>query len=422
MFVKVKLKYFDGVWTSMYDIAVIGGGVSGATCAKKLAKKGHSVVVLEKRTEKSFKPCAGYINYAATELEPVDKNVIERRVDVGKLYTYTGVELKLNINKYPGTLVYPSEYHQYLRDSAEDSGAEIRYQTEVKKVEIKDKYVAILANDEWVKAKYCVGAFGMNGTLLKFFGKTLPPHIYLVQYEFQLPSRVIEERFGNSVEFYFDSKYASYGYCWVFPKRTGITVGTYALQINKEVLERLNNFVFKHPNMKERIKGAQPKKFEKRYIFAGIVPTEVLPEIYGKRFVLVGEAAGLTDPVSYHGIYNAIRSGRLAADMLSDALTLEKKEMLKEYSDAVLNEIYYEDIEFGVKIARTLYGHSLADKVADAVIRLARTDEELRISLANMLHHKLKRKDSFEILRKKKSRIIKRLGMADALRISKHFL
>ncbi|MGB9636049.1 MAG: NAD(P)/FAD-dependent oxidoreductase [Thermoplasmata archaeon] len=406
----------------MYDIVVIGGGISGATFAKRAAKKGLKVVVLERKAEKSYKPCAGYINYAARELEPVDKKVIERVADTGKLYTCTGVELKLNINKYPGALVYPSEYHQYLRDLAEENGAEIRYKCEVKKLELKEKYVSVQAGGETIKAKYCVGAFGMNSLLMKFFGKPLPPHIYMLQYEFQMPSKVVDERFGNSVEFYFDSKYASYGYCWVFPKRNGVTVGTYALHLDKKVADKLNNFVFKSEHMKERMKGASPKKFEKRYIFAGIVPTQVLPEIYGRRYVLVGEAAGLTDPLSYHGIYNGIRSARLAAELLSEAISLENPGKLKEYSDAVQEEIYLADIEYGNRIAKTLYGHELADKVADAVIRLAKTDEELRDALANMLHHKGSRAYSFAILKKKKSKIMKRFGIVESLKLSKYFL
>ncbi|MEM3397302.1 MAG: NAD(P)/FAD-dependent oxidoreductase [Thermoplasmata archaeon] len=406
----------------MYEVAVIGGGVAGATFAKRFAKEGHKVVVLERRAEKSYKPCAGYINYAARELEPIDKKVIERVADIGKLYSYTGTELKLNLNKYPGALVYPSEYHQYLRDLAADAGAEVRYNAEVKKVEFKEKHVALQVGTEIIKAKYCVGAFGMNSLLMKFFGKTLPPHIYMFQYEFQLPSKIVEERFGNAVEFYFDSRYAGYGYTWVFPKKNGVTIGTYALQLNKEVITKLNNFISKHERMKERMKGAQPKKFDKRYIFAGIVPTEVLPELYGKRYVLVGEAGGLTDPLSYHGIYNSIRSARLAATLLSEALTLEKPEKLKEYSDTVLSEIYHADIEFSTKIAKTLYGHELADKLADAVIKLAKTDEELKEALTTMLHHKSARKTPLGVLKKKKSKILKRFGIVDSMKLSKHFL
>ncbi|MEM3445209.1 MAG: NAD(P)/FAD-dependent oxidoreductase [Thermoplasmata archaeon] len=406
----------------MYDVAVIGGGVSGATFAKRFAKEGHKVLVLERRAEKSYKPCAGYINYAARELEPIARNVIERVADMGKLYSYTGTELKLNLNKYPGALVYPSEYHQYLRDLAMEAGAEIRYNAEVKNVKFKERYVALQVGNEIIKARYCVGAFGMNSMLMRCFGKTLPPHIYMLQYEFQLPSKVVEERFGNAVEFYFDSRYASYAYVWVFPKKNGVTIGTYALQLNRDVITRLTNFIFKHENMKERMKGARPKKFEKRYIFAGIVPTEALPEVYGMQYVLIGEAAGLTDPLSYHGIYNSIRSARLAATLLSEAITLEKPEKLKEYSDTVLSEIYHEDIEFGTRIAKTLYGHELSDKLADAVIKLANTDEELRDALTTMLHHKSPRKAPLSVLRKKKSKILKRFGIVEAMKLSRHFL
>jgi len=170
------------------------------------------------------------------------------------------------------------------------------------------------------------------------------------------------------------------------------------------------------------MKDAQPKKFEKRHIFAGIVPTQVLPELHGKRYVLIGEAAGLTDPISYHGIYNSIRSARLAATLMSEAITLEKPEKLKEYSDAVLSEIYHADIEYAKCIAKTLYGHELADKLADAVLRLAKTDSELREALTTMLHHKTGREKPLAILRKKKSKILKRFGIFESFKLSRQFL
>ena len=72
--------------------------------------------------------------------------------------------------------------------------------------------------------------------------------------------------------------------------------------------------------------------------------------LWRSRALLLGDAAGLVDPLTGEGIYYAVLSAHLAAPVLEDCLTC-RKEALDEYQRAVEEQILSE-----LNVARTLSG------------------------------------------------------------------
>jgi flavin-dependent dehydrogenase len=72
----------------LYDATIVGAGPAGSVVAYGLAKKGISVLLLEKENFPRIKPCGGGVTAKAAQLLPFDlKNVIENTIS-GIKYSY----------------------------------------------------------------------------------------------------------------------------------------------------------------------------------------------------------------------------------------------------------------------------------------------------------------------------------------------
>ena len=96
----------------------------------------------------------------------------------------------------------------------------------------------------------------------------------------------------------------------------------------------LQEIIDTHPNVKNRFANA--KALEQIQGF-GLPLGSKKRVISGDRFLLLGDAASLINPLSGEGIANAIRSGRVAADHIITAFNLGR-------FDAQFNEAYDKEI------------------------------------------------------------------------------
>jgi flavin-dependent dehydrogenase len=97
------------------------------------------------------------------------------------------------------------------------------------------------------------------------------------------------------------------GYAWVFPKAKNFSVGAWGPQgVARQLAPYCNEMV---AHYRDRMGSDRP------YIARGhYLPLRVRnePIVFG-RTLLVGDAAGLIEPLTGEGIYYAMRSGQIAA-------------------------------------------------------------------------------------------------------------
>ncbi|MBI5042255.1 MAG: FAD-dependent oxidoreductase [Nitrospirae bacterium] len=73
-----------------YDCIIIGLGPAGSSAAYYLAKKGLSVLALDKEKFPRHKPCGGCVSYKAEHLLPTDfKAVVNNNIN-GAVFSYKG--------------------------------------------------------------------------------------------------------------------------------------------------------------------------------------------------------------------------------------------------------------------------------------------------------------------------------------------
>ncbi|HEY7465724.1 MAG TPA: geranylgeranyl reductase family protein [Dehalococcoidia bacterium] len=291
-----------------YDVAVVGAGPAGSTTAYHLAKAGARVLLLDRAEFPREKPCGGGVTARAFERAPVDLTpVVEQVVNKVRLSYRLGDFFDY---EYPHTLVYMTQrlrLDEYLLSHAVGAGAEFHGGSVVRGIELEKNGVRIAANGDVYEAGALVGADGANGIVARSAGLrpvTDPP--VALEANFPYAGDCVPETWREFLALELGSVPGGYG--WSFPKADHFNVGCGGWHSQGSKLRTHLASLRGHYGLQSapmlNVRGHH-------------LPTrdEGAPIVRG-RALLVGDAAGLVDPMSGEGIYSAFVSGHLAAARL----------------------------------------------------------------------------------------------------------
>jgi geranylgeranyl reductase family protein len=280
-----------------FDVLVVGGGPAGSTTAWRLADAGASVLLVDKARFPRDKPCGGGVTARAARACPVDVSpVVEEEVDLVELrFRYRDAVVR-RASRPVIRMTQRRRLDAFLLDAAREKGVEVR---EGETIDVAD-----------APADVVVGADGANGTTARALGLG-DGIVHGVAYEGNVAyARIGRERYARRAVVEFADIPGGYG--WVFAKGDHVNVGVGAWQSEG-------------PRIREHLAGVCRAH--------GLAPSELdalrghrLPmrrpgtRIATERALLVGDAAGLIDPVSGDGMYECFISSRLAADAILDLL------------------------------------------------------------------------------------------------------
>src|SRR5262249_46912492 len=117
------------------------------------------------------------------------------------------------------------------------------------------------------------------------------------------------ERLGGTARF--DFNFIDNGYAWVFPKRRHLSVGILSMR------RRCPDLQAKLEAYLGCVGITQIQKAERHGYLIPVAPRR--EALVRGRVLLVGDAAGVVDPITAEGISYAMLSGKLAAAAISDA-------------------------------------------------------------------------------------------------------
>lgn len=143
----------------------------------------------------------------------------------------------------------------------------------------------------------------------------------------------------NAIELHFYKELLP-GYFWIFPlpngrANVGIGMLTSFIQKNRiNLKQELLQIIKEHPNVADRFKDARPLENPQGF---PLPLGSKKRRISGDRYLLLGDAASLINPLSGEGIANAVRSGRVAAEHLIEAFN-------KRRFDAAFNKKYDKEV------------------------------------------------------------------------------
>lgn len=323
------------------EICIVGAGPGGAATALKLSYLGIPSVLIDKQVFPRDKVCGDALSgKVITLLNRLDPDIMQRFAQIPQQPIWgirfiapnrKVIDLPFKVNydpaaePAPGFVARRMDFDNFLisevrrRDNIRlMEGVEVG---EMQRIEegyrVKDKHGATLAETPLLIVA--------NGAHSQFARKQAGMKKELKHY-----AAAVRAYYENVSDFHPDGFIELHflediipGYFWVFPLPEGganVGLGMRADFVKKKGLslrKKMDEIIREHPAMKERFARAKRCGEIEGY---GLPLGSSHQRISGERYMLVGDAGHLIDPLSGEGIGNAMYSGFIAADQAADCL------------------------------------------------------------------------------------------------------
>jgi digeranylgeranylglycerophospholipid reductase len=294
----------------MHDAIVVGGGPVGSHLARRLADKGHKVMVLERKLRVGEKVCCtGIIGQECVNTFAIDDKVILRKVNSATLFAPSGFSLHLYRPEPQACVLDRPAFDMSLAERAQRAGAEYNFSSRVIDITIQSDRAIVAVScrgkESKIPAKAVVIAGGFSPGLNERLGLgTFKDFTAGVQAE-------VETAGLEEVEVYFGDVAPGF-FAWLVP--TTPSMARVGLLARKEAGFYLKKWLA-HLAQRGKIKALAEAKLS-----YGGIPLKPPTRTYGERMIAVGDAAGQVKPTSGGGIYYGLLCAEIAADTLHKAL------------------------------------------------------------------------------------------------------
>jgi geranylgeranyl reductase family protein len=330
---------------SQYDVIVVGGGPAGGTAAYELARRGTRVLLLEKERLPRHKTCAGGFPLKAARILDLDlSSTYEMEVTRCKL-TYKGSSaVFVDLGKVAGWTVMRDRLDYLILLGAMKAGAQVLDCQKVREVEILPNKALVRTAGQEYSAPIVVGADGANGIVARAVGLMKQRRLAVaVECEIQVEERILETEQGC---LHLDFGSIPRGYGWVFPKKKHLSVGLAVFQGKAKSLRvSLLNF------MRKLDLPLNPDETRLRGHFVPL--GGVTRDLHRERVLLLGDAASLAEPMTGEGIYYAMKSANLAAEVIYRGLNDNSLDLFP-YTQQINAQIT-RDFKYARRLASLLY-------------------------------------------------------------------
>jgi flavin-dependent dehydrogenase len=342
----------------MSEIAIVGGGPSGAMCGEQLARAGHKVQIFDEHLAWE-KPCGGGLTHKAVECFPflLENTHAKKLVSAIDLISSNDQSVTLEMS-HPIVIYSRTVLNGMLLDRAAEAGCKV-HRSHVMGVNAASSKPRYCVEGEWREADFLVLAAGARNHLLP---ETRP----LKRDELEMTQGYFVPQTADAITVKFLPHFE--GYIWSFPRSDHLSVGICGLMASHtsgELKTHLRTFVDKH---KIPTEGAQ--------FYSHVLPSpqeHTLSErsVLGKNWALVGDAAAWVDPLTGEGLFYAMRSGELLGRALAEGCP--------EKYPARVKAAFTAELEFAARIVRRFYrGSFLGTAVTTRMVQLLRRSSVFR--------------------------------------------
>src|SRR2546422_686374 len=308
----------------LFDVAIVGAGPAGATCAAFCASAGLRTLVLEREKFPREKVCGDCLNPACWPvLRRLELADLGRASPHGKLEAVEFIAIggqRAHVNLPPGDeseiAIKRSLFDNLLFTRARELGAEIRDATVVSAIERNSSHHWMVAAGETIfKAAILVGADGRNSTVARLCNLLPRLERERVALQAHIP---LPRNFGRRVVLQFLPE----GYSGQAPVNE--TELNLCLVGTPPTISRLRRWAERH----FKIPVDQP--------WRTITPLTRAPvPCAHENLLFVGDAARVVEPFTGEGIYYALRSGELAAAAVAKIVRGEDRQLaLRDFARA----------------------------------------------------------------------------------------
>ena len=367
-----------------YDVVIAGGSISGLISAREIAKKGHSVLVLEEGFEIGTPDhCGGLVSKSALQelgIEPTQKT-FDSVIHSALIYSPGGKHVEINSEKQEVVVVNRRELDKQAARQAEQAGAEIRVKTSFK--EKTNRGVRTSVND--IECKILVDCRGV-GALINNQRDGI-----LSSAQYEIYADWIQD---GKVEVYFDQiKYPGF-FAWIIPSGNGVgKVGVAGKDINVS-------------NIMEQFLKNKGRYSTIRKIFAPIWIKGPIKNFISGNVVIAGDAAGQSKPTTAGGIYSCGIGGLLAGSAITKYLETDEYSQLQQYQ-----KLWHD--KFGKEFEKQRLARKILERVNNKTIDM------IFDTITPKIVSEISNKDDFDF---HATSIVKLLGMRKSLSAAQNIM
>lgn len=363
-----------------YDVVVVGGGPAGSSAAYEAAKNGAKVVLLEKEETIAETVRTSGVTWIQNIKE---FGIPDDCFNPIRNFSFCSPNNEVTISDtVPRAAVLDvRKTYRWLAEQAKNQGTDVFIKTNINNV---------IKNDDG-------DIIGVSGTNtqghVEFFGKVIIDASGFASIVGKAMNLVSQwKRFGAGAEYEVEAenidkdtwwlmvgqKYSPAGYAWIFPvsektARIGVGVGKPESQIDPT--ERLKELIERKTGPIKKLGKITPIEFH-----YGLIPNDgVSRKTVFDNLILVGDSAGQANPLVLEGIRYAIKFGREAGRVASNAI---KNGTTDEKSLEPYEEYWRKDIQSKINAASKVQNRwiGLSDKEWDKeldIIKELRPEEFL---------------------------------------------
>ena len=344
------------------DVIISGAGPAGSATAIILAQSGYDVLLYDRQPFPRDKVCGDAVPAGAVallkQLGMADK--IETAEAEGKFYPLHGLriisprgyQMQATFDDHEAggrSYVAPRlHFDATVQAHAVEAGADFRMGQVKAPLRKNGRVVGVTVEENGttrdVRAKIVVGADGVTSPIARSLRPESKQHTNLHR-AVALRAYIddLEEHPGE-VEFYLYKEILP-GYAWIFPTGTnqaniGLGMRLDHFRQRKESLKSLLQQFLEMPPIKQRLKrGGQLRDVATWQLNFG--SQAQLQHVYDGA-ILVGDAAGLINPLTGGGIHNSLISAKMAAQTINEALQAgdSSRKQLQTYEQRIQTAVW----------------------------------------------------------------------------------
>lgn len=318
------------------DVIVVGAGPAGSTAAREIAQRGHRVLLLDRADFPRDKACGGGVSAKTKALFPFDLSPVVEHVATGVIL---GSPRSGAVTREVGEpVLYMTQRRRldaFLVDRAVEAGVDFVKRQVVRSVEARPNGTYAVRTEDHERqpvihtARVVVGADGANGVVGRSIGLDRPlAHGVALEGNLPCPDGIPEWLRGRVA---IDVALIPGGYGWLFPKGDHINIGVGGwAHAGPKLRDALDGYVRSYgwdpADLQDEVGHQLPLQRSGMAVARGGV-------------ALVGDAAGLVEPLLGEGMYGAVESARVLAPIVHRYLTGAATD-LSEYQEAMHHDLW----------------------------------------------------------------------------------